>query len=163
MTPHYVPGPRFVWVTQLPVDYLDTTLTVNTWETVDADLAATTVDFYTLTITVNPEGSGNVTASPAQTEWGYADGTVVTLTAVPGGEYEFKNWSGTDDNDENPTTVTMDSNKSVTANFKTEGEDGGLSGGAIAGIIIGILAGLALIGLLLWYFVLRKKKGLPLR
>lgn len=30
--------PRYIWKTQLPVDYLDTSLTINNFETVNADL-----------------------------------------------------------------------------------------------------------------------------
>lgn len=33
------PGPRRYWKTQLPVDYLDASLTQNLWETVDLDLS----------------------------------------------------------------------------------------------------------------------------
>jgi hypothetical protein len=32
-------GPPRVWQTQLPVDYIDTSLTINNWETVVADLS----------------------------------------------------------------------------------------------------------------------------
>ena len=34
-------GPKY-WKTQLPVDYLDTSLTIDTWETVSADLSGGT-------------------------------------------------------------------------------------------------------------------------
>ena len=32
-------SPRYVWKTQLPVDYIDTSLTINAWENVSADLS----------------------------------------------------------------------------------------------------------------------------
>ncbi|KFM25701.1 putative serine/threonine-protein kinase [Auxenochlorella protothecoides] len=40
-------------------------------------------------------------------------------------------------------------------------EDGGLSGGAIAGIVIGTLVGVALVGLLVWIFLLPSRPWLP--
>jgi len=80
------------------------------------NLAATTVvNYYTLTIAVSPGGSGSVTKSPDLA--GYSANAVVTLTANPGAGYTFSSWSGTNNNAINPTTVTMNSNKSVTATF----------------------------------------------
>ncbi len=42
---------------------------------------------------------------------------MVTLTAEPHQGYVFDSWSGDLSGDTNPTTITMDGNKSVTANF----------------------------------------------
>ncbi|MFC1981257.1 hypothetical protein ACFLVN_03335 [Chloroflexota bacterium] len=42
----------------------------------------------------------------------------VTLTAEAASGWEFDRWSGTDNDDVNPTTVTMHSDKTVTAYFK---------------------------------------------
>jgi hypothetical protein len=49
----------------------------------------------------------------------YADGTVVTIEAVPDECYEFVNWTGVNVADPYSaiTTITMDEAKSVTANF----------------------------------------------
>ena len=44
----------------------------------------------------------------------------------------------------------------ASTNHKTGG--GGLSGGAIAGIVVGTVVGLAIIGLLVWFFVLRPRR-----
>jgi len=44
-------------------------------------------------------------------------GSSVALEAVPDGCYQFDNWSGDVIGDTNPTTITMDADKSVTANF----------------------------------------------
>lgn len=68
---------------------------------------------YTLTTSVSPSGSGSV-SPPGGT---FDAETVVNLTATANPDYEFSHWSGTDNNSINPTTVTMDSNKSVTAYF----------------------------------------------
>jgi flagellar hook assembly protein FlgD len=79
-------------------------------------------DQYSLT--VNYAGSGSVTKSPNQAS--YASGTVVTLTAVPAAGSSFTSWSGGLTGNTNPTTITMNSNKTVTATFTSPNifEDG---------------------------------------
>lgn len=69
--------------------------------------------YYTLTTSVSPAGKGTVSPSSGT----YVAGTSVTLTATAASGYNFSSWSGTDNNAINPTTVTMTSNKSVTAHF----------------------------------------------
>jgi len=70
---------------------------------------------FTLDIFVNPSGAGTITVNPTLAE--YPEDTVVTLTANPNAGYGFKNWSG-DASGSNPTVqITMDADKSVTANF----------------------------------------------
>ena len=88
--------------------------TFKSYEPQVVNLAATTVS-YTLTVTISPSGSGSVTKSPDLAA--YPAGTVVTLTANPGAGYTFSSWSGAVTGSTNPTTVTMNSNKSVTATF----------------------------------------------
>jgi uncharacterized repeat protein (TIGR02543 family) len=44
-------------------------------------------------------------------------GSPVKLEAVPASGYRFENWSGTLSGSENPTTIVMDCNKTITANF----------------------------------------------
>ena len=68
---------------------------------------------YTLIIT--PVGNGTVTLDPAGGT--YASGTVVTLTAEPANNWGFIGWSGDLDGSDNPETITMDSDKTVTATF----------------------------------------------
>jgi hypothetical protein len=68
---------------------------------------------YTLTITVT--GNGNVSASPTGPIYTY--GTVVTLTATASPGWNFTGWGGNLSGSTNPTTITMDSNKAVTATF----------------------------------------------
>jgi uncharacterized repeat protein (TIGR02543 family) len=76
---------------------------------------------YTLTSASNPSAGGTVNASPApncptdSTKYNY--GTAVQLTAVPNAGYVFANWSGDATGTTNPVSVTMNGNKSVTANF----------------------------------------------
>lgn len=63
-------------------------------------------------LNVNVVGSGSVTLNPAGGT--YASGTVVTITASNG---TFQGWSGDLTGSANPTTITMNGNKSVTATF----------------------------------------------
>ncbi|MFQ5857927.1 MAG: hypothetical protein ACE5LU_20165 [Anaerolineae bacterium] len=76
---------------------------------------------YTLIATI--EGSGNVTFDPPGGS--YDDGTVVTLTANPGSGFEFSGWSGDLSGSSNPVTITMDSDKLVTATFTQQSSGGG--------------------------------------
>jgi N-acetylneuraminic acid mutarotase len=73
---------------------------------------------YSLTTSVNPGGTGSISASPAPNcGTQYTTGTVVTLTANANSGYAFSNWSGDASGSANPTGIVMDGNKSVIANF----------------------------------------------
>ncbi len=69
--------------------------------------------YYTLS--VNTQGHGSVNLSPSGGS--YASETQVTLTAVPASGWQFDHWSGDLSGSQNPATITMNSNKSVTAIF----------------------------------------------
>jgi len=68
------------------------------------------------TLTVNTSGSGSVTLSPSGGT--YDANTDVTLTAVPITGWAFIGWSGDLSGSTNPTTITMDAAKTVTATFQ---------------------------------------------
>jgi hypothetical protein len=68
---------------------------------------------YSLTIHI--VGSGSVTKNPDQSM--YNPGQIVTLTAVPVSCWNFDHWSGHLNGNANPTTITMNGNKDVTATF----------------------------------------------
>lgn len=71
----------------------------------------------TLTVTASPSNGGTVARSPDQTP-PYAPGTVVTLTASPAtGFEEFARWEGDATGSDNPTTITMNGDKTVKAVF----------------------------------------------
>jgi hypothetical protein len=71
---------------------------------------------YVLTVAIEPAGSG--TTEPASGDHTYFEGTVVTIIALPDEGYNFVNWTGdVADPNNDTTTVTIDGNKSVTANF----------------------------------------------
>ena len=71
---------------------------------------------YTLTVII--VGDGTVTKAPDEASYDYGD--VVTLTADPAEGWEFDGWSGDLTGSENPTTILMDENKTVTATFIME-------------------------------------------
>ena len=68
----------------------------------------------TYSLTVNAT-HGTVTKNPDQAS--YNHGTSVQLTATPSTGYHFVNWSGDASGTQNPLTVTMDANKTITVNF----------------------------------------------
>lgn len=70
---------------------------------------------YTLTTAVSPSGTGTV--SPAGTTV-YASGAQVSVRATPNAGYVLDQWTGSVTGTSNPVLVTMNGNKTVTANFK---------------------------------------------
>jgi Divergent InlB B-repeat domain len=84
---------------------------------------------YTLTTSVSPDASGSIGVSlvpNCNNGTQYLAGTIVTLTAYEGSGNGFSSWSGDASGTSNPTAVTMDGDKNVTANFTT-GTGGGTS------------------------------------
>jgi hypothetical protein len=74
---------------------------------------------FTLATSADPAGAGSVSVSPgancpANT---YADGTNLTLTAVPASGYVFDHWGGDATGTSNPLSLAIDSDKAVTAHF----------------------------------------------
>ncbi|HUJ72152.1 MAG TPA: right-handed parallel beta-helix repeat-containing protein [Verrucomicrobiae bacterium] len=70
---------------------------------------------YKLSVGVN--GNGTVTLNPSNASSYYDPGTTVTLTAAALTGSVFSVWSGDLTSSNNPETLLVDSNKSVTANF----------------------------------------------
>lgn len=80
----------------------------------DVAVSGSAVTYYTLS--VGSDGHGDVDLSPSGAY--YPVGTNVTLTAAPYTGYAFSHWDGDLTGSDNPATITMDANKSVTANFE---------------------------------------------
>ncbi|MEF8874551.1 MAG: CARDB domain-containing protein [Candidatus Thermoplasmatota archaeon] len=74
------------------------------------------LESYALTVTV--EGEGSVDVDPDQED--YEEGTEVTLTAVPAENWTFIEWTGDHEGENDEITVTMDSDKTITAHFEEE-------------------------------------------
>jgi uncharacterized repeat protein (TIGR02543 family) len=70
---------------------------------------------YTLSVSVGPSGAGFVYPSGGE----YKSGAQVTLTASPASGYIFDYWSGSASGTTSTITITMDSDASLTAHFKT--------------------------------------------
>ncbi len=67
---------------------------------------------YSLSVTVFPVGGGTVTGAGT-----YDDGATATLEAFPGTGYAFSQWTGDHTSTDNPLTLLMDGDKSLTAVF----------------------------------------------
>ena len=94
------------------------TITANTETTLST--AYTPIAPSTYTLTLNQGGSqGYVANSPLGSGTGntYSAGSLVQLTANANIGYHFTGWSGDASGTGNPTTITVNGNKSVTANF----------------------------------------------
>ncbi len=113
------------------------TITMSANRTVTATFTPITQGPFTLTTSVT--GSGSVSRNPNAAS--YASGTVVTLTATPAAGFHFTGWSGDLTGTANPSTVVMDRNKVVVANFASNSTpdfslfgwaatNGGTTGGA---------------------------------
>jgi hypothetical protein len=76
----------------------------------------TTTTSSTYKISIATTGKGTVTTSPSGTS--FAAGTVVTLTATPAAGSPWVGWSGAVVSKSQTITVTVNSNLSLTANFK---------------------------------------------
>jgi len=92
-----------------------TTVTMNDNYSITANFEETGVTYYTLTTSVSPSGGGSVSPTGGT----YAAGSQVSLTATPASGYSFSNWGGDASGSQNPITITMNSNKSITAYFTT--------------------------------------------
>jgi uncharacterized repeat protein (TIGR02543 family) len=109
-----------------------TSITMNGPKSVVANF---TQNQYTLTINISPSNSGSVSKNPNKSTYVY--GEQVSLTATANAGYAFSNWSGGASGSSNPATITIDGNKTVTANFIAEtistpnvptGPTGGITG-----------------------------------
>ena len=89
--------------------------------TMDSDKSVTAIfeeDTEIYTLSVSTDGSGTVSPSSGD----YEEGTEVELTATADPGWSFIGWEGDLSGTTNPQTITMDSDKSVTAVFEEEEE-----------------------------------------
>jgi hypothetical protein len=70
---------------------------------------------YRLSVTTEPAGGGQISLSSSYDD--FSEGFQVNLTATPSVEYEFVSWSGDASGVSPAVTITMGSDKEVTANF----------------------------------------------
>ncbi|CCU85487.1 exported hypothetical protein [Mesotoga infera] len=69
----------------------------------------------TYTLSTNTVGQGSVSRNPDKST--YTHGEIVQLTAIPSTGWSFSSWSGDQAGSVNPASITMNSNKTITANF----------------------------------------------
>ncbi len=96
-----------------------TTVTMNANKSVTANFTVIPPTTYTLTTAASPAAGGTVSGAGS-----YASGATATVTATPATGYVFVNWSGDASGTNATTTVTMNANKSATANFQLSGGGG---------------------------------------
>jgi uncharacterized repeat protein (TIGR02543 family) len=87
---------------------VEVTITGNTSITAEFDQ-----NEYTLTVMGDPEGFGSVTIVPENSTYHYGD--KITLTAIPTLDWGFAYWGGDASGMENPVTVTIQGDTSITA------------------------------------------------
>ena len=80
------------------------------------DPAQTTT--YGLMMSVS--GSGSTSPAASATAYNYYNGTVVPLSATAASGYHFTGWSGSITGTTNPTTLTLNGAKNITANFAAD-------------------------------------------
>lgn len=88
-------------------------LLMNSNKNVTALFSMTTSQQFTVSTTAN--GSGSIILNPSGGV--YAEGTVVSITAQPATGWQFDSWSGDVSGTSNPVSITVDSDKNVTATF----------------------------------------------
>jgi hypothetical protein len=71
---------------------------------------------YTLNVSKSPSDGGSISPSSGT----YNEGTIVTIESTPANGYLFKEWSGDGQGTENPLSIIMNSNKSLTGVFEVD-------------------------------------------
>jgi uncharacterized repeat protein (TIGR02543 family) len=131
------------WSGEVSYPYLATTaIVMSTDKVVTANFSQI---MHSLTLATN----GNGLVSPEVGTQSYAEGAEVTITATPDSGWQFDGWSGeVADPDSATTTVVMDTDKTVTANFLKNRFNAG---------VIGIIAGSVGAGLVTFFTTRRQK------
>jgi len=122
------------WVYALAIDGSDN-IWIGTWL---GGLAVYTGSLVQYVLTISA-GTGGKTYPESGTHT-YNDGTQVYIIATPDSGYEFSGWTGDVSGTTNPITITMDSDKSVTATFSVKTTDDGDGAGKKGGCFIATAA-----------------------
>jgi hypothetical protein len=128
----YSPPPTgCYWITMALLEYTTSGYVYQDLRTFDERVGfGTSCDTRTLTVTKLGSGTGTVTSSPPGINCGadcseaYAFGTPVTLTAQAGSGSRFDGWGGACSGSSPTCSVTMSSDRSVTATFSPSGGGG---------------------------------------
>ena len=123
----YVRTPTNVTANSLQY-YVNVQSATGTWSVIvtNAGSAASNPQTFTVYTPAANTGSLVVNLSPSGigAQWQvngtyYNSGSLLQLTATPATGYHFTSWSGDASGSVNPTTITLNANKNVTANFAT--------------------------------------------
>jgi len=87
----------------------------------DKSIQANFIRQYTLTISSSNGGTTN----PVPGNYTYDSGAYVSVQAIPNSGYNFTGWSGDVTGTTNPISITMNGDKSITANFSAPTGNGG--------------------------------------
>jgi hypothetical protein len=79
---------------------------------------AVTISACSLIISINPSGAGSVIKDPDKSGYDYGD--TITITATPVTGWKFTGWSGDHSGNNNPVTISVRNNMSITANFEQQ-------------------------------------------
>lgn len=77
---------------------------------------AVTPVYYSIDLSTQPSGGGTVITDPEKAQ--YPEGEKVTLTALPADDYIFDHWKGDISGTDNPSEVTMNSDKRIVAVYR---------------------------------------------
>ena len=95
---------------------------------------------------------GNGTITPPFNARSYAEGSEISITATPDSGWQFDGWDGeVSDPDSATTTVVIDSDKSITANFSQTKSNAGIIGIIVGSVGAGLVA----------FFATRRQKPKP--
>lgn len=73
---------------------------------------------YTVSISLDPTNGGSVSPNGGQ----FNEGQTVSFTVNPSENYIFKNWSGSFTSSDNPLSLTITSNQTLTVNFEEKSD-----------------------------------------
>jgi len=126
------------------VDAASTTITMNGNYSVTANFMEERPTEFTLTIFGTAGGS---VTTPGSGSFPYDEGTVVNLVAAPDDGYRFDRWTGDvgtiADVNSAATTITMDGDYTITANFDAmlppPAKNWAIIGGIIAAVVVGLV------------------------
>ena len=71
---------------------------------------------YSLTLNISPNGAGTLSKSSGV----FNDNETVSVLATANENYNFDGWTGSVTSNDNPLSITMDSDKTITANFSED-------------------------------------------
>lgn len=96
------------------ITVIASTNTANSLQTINVTLNVSSPT-YTITTNISPSGGGTVDKTPNLSS--YTAGTQVTMTVTANSGYTFSGWTGDASGSSSTVIITVDSNKTVNANF----------------------------------------------